>query len=129
MRRENLKLILSCHIGVSLVVQLVKNPVCNAEDPSSIPWLGISDGEGIGYPLQCSLTSLVAQLLKNPPVTRETWVGKIPWRRERVSTPVFWPGESHGLYSPWGHKELTQLSNFHFHFFHMKTTEKSKIIC
>jgi len=27
------------------------------------------------------------------------WVGKIPWRRERLPTPVFWPGESHGLYS------------------------------
>ena len=34
-----------------------------------------------------------------------TWVGKIPWRRERPPTPVFWPGEFHGLYSPWGHKE------------------------
>ena len=32
------------------------------------------------------------------------WVGKIPWRRERLPTPVFWPGELHGLYSPWGHK-------------------------
>ena len=34
-----------------------------------------------------------------------TWVGKIPWRRERLPTPVFWPGEFHGLYSPWGGKE------------------------
>jgi len=34
------------------------------------------------------------------------WVGKIPWRRGRLSTPVFWPGEFHGLYSPWGHKQL-----------------------
>ena len=33
-------------------------------------------------------------------------VGKIPWRRERLPTPVFWPGEFHGLYSPWRHKEL-----------------------
>ena len=33
------------------------------------------------------------------------WVGKIPWRRERLLTPVFWPGEFHGLYSPWVHKE------------------------
>ena len=31
---------------------------------------------------------------------------KIPWRRERLPTPVFWPREFHGLYSPWGHKEL-----------------------
>ena len=25
---------------------------------------------------------------------------------ERLPTPIFWPGEFHGLYSPWGHKEL-----------------------
>ena len=30
---------------------------------------------------------------------------KIPWRSERLPTPVFWPGEFYGLYSPWGHKE------------------------
>ena len=34
------------------------------------------------------------------------WAGKIPWRREQLPTPVFWPGEFHGLYSPWGLKEL-----------------------
>ena len=33
------------------------------------------------------------------------WVGKIPWRRERPPTPVFWLGEFHGLYGPWGRKE------------------------
>ena len=37
--------------------------------------------------------------------------GKIPWRREWLCTPVFWPGESDGQrslagYSPYGHKEL-----------------------
>ena len=32
-------------------------------------------------------------------------VGKIPWRRESLSIPVFWPGEFHGPYSPWGRKE------------------------
>ena len=35
----------------------------------------------------------------------DPWVGKIPWRRERLPTPVLWPGEFHGLYSPRGHKE------------------------
>ena len=39
------------------------------------------------------------------------WVGKIPWRKEFQSTPVFLPGEFHGQrslagYSPWGHKEV-----------------------
>ena len=36
----------------------------------------------------------------------DPWVGKIPWRRESQPTPVFWPGEFHGLHSPWGSKEL-----------------------
>ena len=35
----------------------------------------------------------------------DPWVGKIPWRRERLPTLVFWPGEFHGLYKPWGCKE------------------------
>ena len=45
-----------------------------------------------------------------------SWVGKIPWRRERLPTPVFWPGEFHGLYSPWVTKSRTQLSDFHFQY-------------
>ena len=53
--------------------------------------------------------SLVAQLVKNPRECRrpgfDPWVGKIPWRRERLPTPVFWPGEFHGLYSPRCRKE------------------------
>ena len=36
----------------------------------------------------------------------DSWVGKIPWKRERLPTPVFWLGEFHRLYSPWDHKEL-----------------------
>jgi len=36
----------------------------------------------------------------------DPWVGKIPWRRERPFAPVFWLGEFHGLFSPWGRKEL-----------------------
>ena len=35
----------------------------------------------------------------------DPWVGKIPWRRKRLPTPVFWPGEFQGLYSPRGCKE------------------------
>ena len=33
-------------------------------------------------------------------------LGRFPWRRESLPTPVFWPGEFHGLYGPWDHKEL-----------------------
>ena len=53
-----------------------KESACNAGDPSSIPGSGRSTGEGIGYPLQYSLpvSSLVAELVKNPPAMQETWV-------------------------------------------------------
>ena len=57
------------------------------------------------FPGGSTQAPLVVQLLKNPPAMQETWVGKIPWRRERLPTPVFWPGEFQGLYSPWGRKE------------------------
>jgi len=83
-----------------------KESTCSAGDSSSIPGLGRSPGEGIGYPLQYPWAFLVAQLVKNLPAMWETWVGKILWRRERLPTPVFWPGEFHRLYSPWGCKEL-----------------------
>ena len=46
----------------------------------------------------------------------DSWVGKIPQRREGLPTPVFWPGEFHGLYNPWGCKEsdtTEQLSFIH----------------
>ena len=46
----------------------------------------------------------------------DPWVGKIPWRRERLPTPVFWPGEFHGLYSPWGHKEADTTEWLSLHF-------------
>ena len=46
----------------------------NAGDPSSIPGSGRSPRKGIGYPLQYSWASLVAQMIKNPPAMRETWV-------------------------------------------------------
>ena len=99
-----------------------KESACNAGDPGSTPGLGRSPGEGIDYPLQYSSASFVAQLVKDPPAMQETLpksspqvfslgsrdpreeplgsspgVGKIPWRRDRLSTPVFWPGEFHGL--------------------------------
>ena len=44
-----------------------------------IPGLGRSPGEGIGYPLQYSWASLVAQPVKNLPAMRETWVRSLGW--------------------------------------------------
>ena len=56
-----------------------KESACNARDPSSIPGSGRAAGERIGYPLQYSLASLVAQLVKNPPAMWETWVRSLGW--------------------------------------------------
>ena len=85
-----------------------KESTWNAGDPSLIPGSGRSPEERIIYPLKYSWASLVSQLETNLTATWETWfdpwVVKIPWRRERLPTPVNWPGEFHGLYSPWGHQ-------------------------
>ena len=56
-----------------------KESACNMEDLGLIPELGRS---------------------------LEDLQGSFPWRKERLPTPLFWPGESQGLYSPWGLKEL-----------------------
>ena len=59
-------------------------------------------------------TSLVVQLVKNPPAMRETWVRSLdredPLEKEMATTPLFLPGESHGWrslvgYSQRGHKQ------------------------
>ena len=52
---------------------------CNAGDPGLIPGSGRSIGEGIGYPLQYSWASLVAQLVKNLPAMWKTWVQSLGW--------------------------------------------------
>ena len=51
-----------------------KESACNAGDSGLIPGLGRFAGEGIGYPLQYSWASLVAQLVKNLPTMQKTWV-------------------------------------------------------
>ena len=62
-----------------------------------------------------TFASLVAQMVKNLPAMWrprfDPWVGKVPWRREWLPTPVFLPGEFHEQRSlagnsPWDHKEL-----------------------
>ena len=78
-----------------------KESACSSGDPDLIPAPGRSPGEGTAYTLHYSWAPLVAQLVKNPPVVCgrpgfAPWVGKIPWRRERLPTPARLPGES-----PW----------------------------
>ena len=61
------------------------------------------------FKLVCFLL-FVAQLVKNPPAIWETWVRSLGWEdpleKGKATTPVFWLGKFHGLYSPWVRKEL-----------------------
>ena len=89
----------------SLVAQLIKNmPAMWESWVQSLGWK-----EVLG-------PSLVAQLVKNLPAKWETWFDpwatEISWKRERLPTPVFWPGEFHELYSLWGCKE-SDTTDFH----------------
>ena len=91
-----------------------------------IPGLGRSPGEGIGYPLQCSWASLVAQLVKNPPAMQETWVRSLgledPLEKGKAtqSSILAWRNPmDKGAWWATLHavaKSQTQLSGFHFHF-------------
>ena len=88
-----------------------KESACNAEDTSLIPGLGRSAGEEIGYPLQYSWASLVAQLVKNLHAVWETWVWSLGWEDspgEGKGYPLQYSGlekSMNCMYSPWGHKE------------------------
>ena len=71
----------------------------------------------------------LAQLVKNPPAIRETWVWSLGWedllekgKASLLSTPVFWPGEVQGLYSPRGCEELDTTEWLWLHF----TSEEKK---
>ena len=81
-----------------------------------IPGSGRSAREGLGYPLQDSWASIVAQLVKNPPAMWENWVGKIPEEGKGYSFQYSGLENStdcivHGVPKSW-----PQLSDFHFHF-------------
>ena len=49
------------------------------------------------------------QLVKKPSVMWETWVRSLGWgdplEKGKATHSSIWPGEFHGLYGPWGHKE------------------------
>ena len=67
-----------------------KESACNAGDLGSIPGSGRSSGEGIGYPLQYSWASLLAQRAKNLLVLHKTWVWSLSWEdplEEGIATP------------------------------------------
>ena len=92
-----------------------KESACNAGESGSIPGLGRSPGEGIGYPLQYLWISLVAQMVKNPSAMKKTWIRSLGWEdplEEGMATHstlawrIPWTEEPDGLHSPWGCKEL-----------------------
>ena len=90
--------------------QLLKNLPAMQETPVGfLGALGSSAREGIGYPLQYSWASPVAQMVKNQPAMRED-LRSIP--DLGLPTPVFWPGEFHLLYTPWGCKESDTVEPF-----------------
>ena len=98
-----------------------KESACNAGDPGLISGSGRSAGEGIGYPLQYSWASLVAQLVKNPPAIQETWVWPLGWEdplekgKAAHSSILVWriPWTVCGVYGV--AKSWTRLSDFYFH--------------
>ena len=72
-------------------VRLVTTPwtaAYNAGDPGSIPGSERYLGERLGYPLQYSWDSLVAQLIENPPAMWETWVLALGWEDPLEGYPL-----------------------------------------
>ena len=92
-----------------------KEYTCNAGDTGSIPGSERSTGEGIGYPLQYSWASFVAQLVKNLPAMLETWVQSLGWedsmQKGKATHSSILACIVHGV-----SQSQTRLSNFHFHF-------------
>ena len=84
-----------------------KEFTCNSGDPSLIPGLGRFPGEGVGYPLQYSWVSLVAQLvLRICLKCRRPGLGRSPG--EGKGYPLQYSGLENSMdcmYSPWGRKE------------------------
>ena len=104
----------------SLIAQFVKNPPAMKE---TLVWfLGWEDPLEKGYATHSSIYGLPLWLswskirLQCGRPGLFPWIGKIPWRRERLPTPVCWPGEFHGLYSPWGRKEWANSTSLHIPF-------------
>ena len=107
-----------------------RESTCNVGDPGLIPGLGRSTGEGIGYPLQYAWAFLLAQLfpffLQCGKPGFDPWVGNIPWRRESLPTPVFWPGKLHRQSRE--SQSWTPLSDFHCIFCILEYSELDYIL-
>ena len=96
-------------LNICFITQLVKNPLPMKE--TLVRLLGQEDLLEKGQATHSSILGLPWWLIwlrtrlqcRRPGF--DPWVGKSPWKRERLPTPVFWPGEFHGLYGQRGRKE------------------------
>ena len=96
-----------------------KESACNAWDPGLIPGSGRSPGEGIGYPLQYSCASLVAQLVTNLPAIRETRVRSLGWedtleKGKAIHSSIL--ARRIPWTSPWGYKKSDTAERLSLHF-------------
>ena len=91
-------------------ISVGKESACNAGDPSSIPESGRSTAEGLGYPLQDSWASLVAQTVKKPSAMLETWFQFLGWEDALAKGMA-----THFSIQAWVAKSRALLSGFHFH--------------
>ena len=101
-----------------------KESACNAGDPGLISGFGISIGEEIGYPLQYSWASLVAQLVKNLPAMGE-YLGSIPGLGRSPGEGEGYPLQYSGLGRRVGHDWAT--FTFTFHFLELKNLKNLNI--
>ena len=85
-----------------------KESAYHAGDSGLIPGPESSPGEGIGYLLQYSWASLMAQTVKYPPAMQETLGWEDPLEEGMATTPVFLPGESYGQRSLAGYIQSTE---------------------
>ena len=103
-----------------------KESACNAGDPGLIPTPVF-----LGFPY----SSTGKESASNVEYWVDPWAGKIFWRRERLPTPVFWPGGFHGAYSPWVHKEsdtterlsLVPIAHMHTPFIYALMVKRFKV--
>ena len=96
---------MTCGIDKPLIFG--KESTCNAGDPDWIPGSGRCTGEGIGYSLQYSWASLVAQLVRNLPAMQKAWVQSLGWEdplkkgMATLSSILAWRTP----WTIWGHQE------------------------
>ena len=88
-----------------------KESACNTGGPGSIPGLGrfpwrrdrLPTPVFLGFP--CGSAG-IASACNSGDLGSIPGLGRSPGEGKGLPTPIFWPGEFHGLYSPWGLKEL-----------------------